>query len=151
MPQSLSYLLVHIVFSTKARAPLLTPAIRTELHAYLATVCRNAGCDCYRVGGTADHVHLALQLSRTITVAKLIETLKTSSTKWLKTQSPSLASFAWQNGYGAFSVGPKNLQPLVRYIEEQESHHAKKTFQEELRAFLKEYGIEYDDRYLWEE
>jgi putative transposase len=148
MPQSLSYLLVHVVFSTKDRAPLITPVIRDELHAYLATVARNAGCDCYRAGGTADHVHLALNLSRTITAAKLIETLKTSSTKWLKTQS--IANFAWQNGYGAFSVGPKNLQPLLHYIEDQEAHHKKRTFQEELRVFLNEYGIGYDERYLWD-
>jgi putative transposase len=149
MAQSLSYLLVHVVFSTKDREPLILPAFRDDLHAYLATVARNTGCDCYRVGGMADHVHLALKLSRTLSIAQLIETLKTSSTKWFKTQSPILANFAWQNGYGAFSVGPTNLQPLVQYIENQESHHTKRTFQEELRAFLNEYGIDDDEGYLW--
>jgi putative transposase len=150
MPQSLSYLLIHVVFSTKDRAPLIPSNLSDDLYAYLATVARNAGCECYRVGGMADHVHLALKLSRTITVAKLIETIKTSSTKWLKTQSPALTNFAWQNGYGAFSVGPTNLQPLVQYIDDQESHHKKRSFQEELRAFLNEYGIDYDERYLWD-
>ena len=98
MPQSLSFLLIHIVFSTKDRSPLLNPEIRPDLHAYLATVTRNAGCECYRVGGVADHVHLAIRLSRTTTVAHLVENLKTSSSKWLKTQSPALAHFSWQNG-----------------------------------------------------
>jgi REP element-mobilizing transposase RayT len=91
MPQSLSYLLV---FSTKDRAPILDASVRPALHAYLATVVRNAGCECYRVGGVADHVHLAVRISRTITIAQLIEELKTSSSKWLKTQAPDLAHFA---------------------------------------------------------
>jgi putative transposase len=104
MPQSLSYLLIHIIFSTKDRAPLLSPELRSDLFAYLATVARNANCECYRVGGVADHVHLAIRLSRTTTIAALVEELKTSSSKWLKTQSPALANFAWQNGYGAFSA-----------------------------------------------
>lgn len=113
MPQSLSYLLIHVVFSTKNRVPVLADAsVRLALHAYLATVARNADCECYRVGGIADHVHLAIRLSRTITTAKLVEELKTSSSKWLKTQSPDLAAFAWQRGYGAFSVGPADLDAL---------------------------------------
>src|ERR1700743_3371075 len=106
MPQSLSLLLVHIIFSTKDRVPLLKKQIRPDLFAYLATVVRNAGCECYRVGGFDDHVHLAVRLSSTLGVAKLIETLKSSSSKWMKRQSPDLAGFAWQNGYAAFSVGP---------------------------------------------
>jgi len=150
MPQSLSYLLTHVVFSTKDRAPLLDPAVRPALHAYLATVSRNANCECFRVGGVADHVHLAIRLSRTITMAQLIEELKTSSSKWLKTQSPALAAFAWQRGYGAFSVGPADLNALLHYIDTQEEHHQTRTFQDEYRTFLKKYGIEYDERYVWD-
>ena len=150
MPQSLSFLLIHIVFSTKDRAPLLTPEVRPDLHAYLATVTRNAGCECYRVGGVADHVHLAIRLSRTVTVAHLVEELKTSSSKWLKAQSPALAHFAWQNGYGVFSVGPSDLEALRKYIDTQEEHHRTHTFQEEYRAFLKRYGVEFDERYIWD-
>jgi putative transposase len=153
MPQSLSYLLIHVVFSTKDRAPALAVAVRPALHAYLATVARNAGCECYRVGGVADHVHMAIRLSRTATIAQLVENLKTSSSKWLKTQtpqSPALASFAWQQGYGAFSVGPSDLEALRAYIDTQEEHHRTRTFQEEYRAFLKRYGVEYDERYLWD-
>jgi putative transposase len=150
MPQSLSYLLIHIVFSTKDRAAVLDARLRPALHAYLATVARNLDCECFRVGGVADHVHLAVRLSRTITMAKLIEELKTSSSKWLKTQSPALTSFAWQRGYGAFSVGPSDLNALLHYIDTQEEHHRTRTFQDEYRAFLKKYGIEYDERYVWD-
>ena len=95
-------------------------------------------------------MHLAVRLSRTITVAQLIEELKTSSSKWLKTQSPALASFAWQRGYGAFSVGPSDLNALLHYIDIQEEHHKTRTFQDEYRAFLTKYGIEYDERYVWD-
>jgi REP element-mobilizing transposase RayT len=150
MPQSLSYLLTHIVFSTKDRAPVLDATVRPSLHAYLATVARNLDCESFRVGGVADHVHLAVRLSRTITMAQLIEELKTSSSKWLKTQSPALAAFAWQRGYGAFSVGPSDLNALLRYIDTQEEHHRTHTFQEEYRAFLTKYGIECDERYAWD-
>ncbi len=150
MPQSLSFLLIHVVFSTKNRALVLGRTIRPTLHAYLATVARNADCECYRVGGTDDHVHLAVRLSRTITVANLVEKLKTSSSKWIKTQSPELASFSWQRGYGAFSVGPANLDDLRRYIDNQEEHHRVRTFQEEYRSFLVKYGIEYEERYVWD-
>jgi putative transposase len=150
MPQSLSYLLTHIVFSTKDRAPVLDATVRPALHAYLATVARNVDCECFRVGGVADHIHLAVRLSRTITMAQLIEELKTSSSKWLKTQSPALAAFAWQRGYGAFSVGPSDLNALLHYIDTQEEHHKTSTFQEEYRAFLTKYAIEYDERYVWD-
>lgn len=105
MPQSLSLVIIHVTFSTKARYPFLDPDMRPKLHAYLATVTRNLGCEAYRVGGVADHVHLAIRLSRTVTIAALVEGLKTSSSKWAKTQSPALAAFAWQRGYGCFSVG----------------------------------------------
>ena len=150
MPQSLAYLLTHIVFSTKDRAPLLDATVRPALHAYLATVARNVDCECFRVGGVADHVHLAVRLSRTITMAQLVEKLKTSSSKWLKTQSPALASFSWQRGYGAFSVGRSDLDTLLRYIDNQEKHHHTRSFQNEYRAFLTKYTIEYDERYVWD-
>jgi REP element-mobilizing transposase RayT len=150
MPQSLAFLLVHVIFSTKDRASVLDASIRPPLYAYLATVARNAKCECYRVGGVADHVHLAIRLPRTGNVAELVEQLKSSSSKWLKPQSPALSKFAWQRGYGAFSVGPTDLDALTRYIDTQEAHHRKQTFQDEFRAFLKKYGIECDERYLWD-
>lgn len=126
------------------------PAIRPALHAYLATVARETGCECPRVGGVADHVHLAVRLSRTVTLAALVEELKTSSSKWLKTQAPEFGGFAWQRGYGAFSVGPADLEALVAYIDGQEEHHRTKTFQDEYRAFLTKYHVAYDERYVWD-
>jgi putative transposase len=129
---------------------MIGAAIRPALHAYLATVARNADCECYRVGGMADHVHLAVRFSRTITAANLVEKLKTTSSKWLKTQSPDLTEFSWQRGYGAFSVGPANLDDLRRYIDNQEEHHRVHTFQEEYRNFLTKYGIEFEEQYVWD-
>jgi REP element-mobilizing transposase RayT len=150
MPQSLSLILIHIIFSTKDRAQLIDSSIRPQLHAYLATVSRNAGCECFRVGGTADHVHLAISLNRTTTAADMVSTLKTSSTKWLKSQPPISRHFCWQRGYGVFSVSPNHLDVLCHYIANQEEHHHNATFQEEFRAFLKKYAIPFDEQYLWD-
>jgi REP element-mobilizing transposase RayT len=150
MPQSLSLVIVHVIFSTKDRVPLLDAEVRPKLHAYLATVARNAGCEAHRVGGVAEHVHLAIRLSRTITIAELVETLKTTSSKWLKGQSASLGAFAWQRGYGCFSVGPSDLDSLCEYIDRQEEHHRQRTFQEEFRMFLAKYRVEYNDAYVWD-
>ena len=150
MPQSLSFILVHLVFSTKDRTNSLNATIRPDLHAYLATVARNADCECYRAGGTSDHVHLAIRMARTISMADMVETLKTSSSKWLKTLSPSLKGFAWQRGYGAFSVEPENLDALCQYIDTQVEHHRTQTFQEEYRAFLARHKIAFDERYVWD-
>ena len=150
MSQSLSYLLIHVIFSTKDRAPIIGDSIRPKLHAYLATVARNAGCECYRVGGVADHVHLAVLLSRTLAVSELVKELKIPSSIWMKAQSPAHAGFAWQGGYGAFSVGSSDLEVLKRYIDMQEEHHKTLTFQQEYRIFLEKYGVEYDERYVWD-
>lgn len=148
MPQSLSLLVIHVIFSTKDRRPVLGTEILPELFAYLATVSRNAGCECYRVGGVADHVHLAIRLSRTKSVAEIVEDLKGASSRWLKTKG--FDDFAWQRGYAAFSVGPTDSDALVEYIASQEEHHRKRSFQDEFRAFLKRYGVEFDEQYVWD-
>jgi putative transposase len=150
MPQSLNLTLVHLVFSTKDRTPFLTPDVRPDLHAYLATVARHGDGECYRAGGVADHVHLAIRLSRTISIADLVSELKTSSSKWLKDRSPALSKFAWQRGYASFSIGPRDLDTVIAYIDNQEEHHRTKTFQDEYRNFLRQYGIEFDERYVWD-
>jgi len=120
------------------------------MHPYLATVARNTGCECYRVGGVEDHVHLAIRLSRTLTIADLVEQLKTSSSKWLKTQWPTLKDFSWQRGYGCFSIAPKDLDALIDYIDRQPKHHLNQTFQDEFRMFLDRYDVKYDEAYLWD-
>ena len=150
MPQSLALLLTHIIFSTKDRAPFLKPEIPGELHAYLATVARNLGCECFLVGGVEDHVHLAIGLSRTITAAKLVEQLKTASSHWLKTKAPLLNNFSWQSGYAIFSVSPQALPALKSYIAEQEAHHKRTSFQDELRGLLTKYGVAFNEKYLWD-
>jgi REP element-mobilizing transposase RayT len=151
MPQSLSYILIHIIFSTKDRTPYLADMeARQRLHAYLATIVRDDDCECFSVGGVGDHVHLAIRLSRTITVAKLVEHLKTSSSRWLKEQGLAAHAFAWQRGYAAFSVSPRDLAALRRYIDTQAEPHTKQSFQDELRAFLVKYGVDFDERYVWD-
>ncbi len=149
MPQSLAFVLVHVVFSTKNRQPFLNETVRPLLSAYMATVVRGAKCDCLRVGGVANHVHLAIRLHPTRSIAELVEEVKTSSSKWLKTQSPELDHFAWQKGYGAFSVSPSDHGALVRYIAQQEAHHRRRTFEDEMRAFFTKYHVPFDERYLW--
>lgn len=147
MPQSLSNVLVHLVFSTKGRSPLLTAEIRQDLFAYLAATLRNHGCPTLEVGGVADHVHLLFSLSRTLTIAQAAEKVKSGSSKMLKSKIPE---FAWQGGYGAFSVSAKDRASVMAYIRNQEGHHQSTSFQEEFRSLLIEFGVAYDERYLWD-
>jgi putative transposase len=124
--------------------------MRPRLHAYLAEVARGLGCEAYRVGGVADHVHLALTLPRTVTQSDLIKELKTSSNHWLGRQEVRYAGFAWQRGYGIFSVGKSQLDALIDYFDKQEKHHRVKTFQDEFRTLLERYAIRYDEAYVWD-
>lgn len=150
MPQSLARVLVHLIFSTKNREPVLTPEIRDELHPYLAATLRNYQCPPFQVGGLADHLHLFFALSRTSSIAQVVEHIKTSSSKWIKTKGPPFSDFHWQGGYGAFSVSQSNADKVIDYIKNQAVHHHKMTFQEELRGFLERYKVDYDERYLWD-
>ena len=150
MPQSLANILVHLVFSTKDRRPLIRADIQDELARYLACVCRACGWPAHGIGGTANHVHVVCSLSRTITVSDMLEEIKKRSSKWIKTKGGRCRRFAWQGGYAAFSIGQSQLPALKRYIAAQGDHHRRKTFQEELRALLKKYQVEYDGRYVWD-
>jgi REP element-mobilizing transposase RayT len=150
MPQSLSSILVHLVFSTKNRESFITPVIETELHPYLATIFRELKSPALALDGTADHIHALCALSRTITVADLIEEAKTSSSKWIKTKSREFRNFQWQRGYGAFSIGESQTNILKQYIRNQKRHHQRVTFQDEYRQFFKRYRIDYDERYVWD-
>ena len=151
MPQSLANVLVHIVFSTKNRYPFLAEKeIRTEMHAYLGGTCNHLDCPVLIVGGVADHVHILCALSRNLSLANLIGEIKRGSSKWVKTKGRLLTKFAWQNGYGVFSVSESQVGRVKAYIAGQEDHHRRKTFQEEFREVLEEYGIGYDERYVWD-
>jgi putative transposase len=150
MPQSLSSILVHLIFSTKNREPFLTPEIETELHPYMATIFRGLNSPSLAINGNFDHVHVLFSLGRVIAVADLVQEVKTETSKWIKTKGDEFSNFYWQRGYGAFSVGQSNVPALKRYIRNQKQHHRRMTFQEEYRKFLKSYGIDYDERYLWD-
>jgi putative transposase len=149
MPQSLSSLLVHLIFSTKDRYPFLAQNdLLLRTHAYLGGILRDSGCPSLAVGGMADHVHVFFRLSRTQQMAKVVETLKSQSSRWLKSQG--VGSFCWQRGYGCFSVGHSQAAALVQYIENQAEHHRRVDFQEELRQILRRYEIAFDERYVWD-
>ena len=150
MPQSLSRILIHLVFSTKNRERILSQMIQTELHPYLAGVLDNIQCPSLQVGGVEDHVHLFFGLSRTRTIAEIVETVKTSSSKWMKTKSTAFANFHWQSGYGAFSVSQSDAETVVAYIRGQAQHHQRMTFQEEYRRLLERYEVAFDENYVWD-
>jgi putative transposase len=147
MPQSLSNILLHIIFSTKNRVPLIPAEAALELYRYLASVSATHGCPAHKIGGTENHVHICCSLARTQTCAKLLEELKTDSSKWMKTR---VEGFAWQNGYGAFSISQDQLSAVKEHIERQREHHATVSFEEELRELLRRYCIPYDERYVWD-
>ena len=149
MPQSLSYVLVHLIFSTKGRRPFLTDVIRGEMCAYVASAV-GAENICVRVGGVSDHVHVALFIARTETMSKLVERLKVSSSKWIKTKGPEFAKFGWQRGYAVFSVGLSDRAALVRYIDDQATHHQRRDFQAEMRAMFVKYGVAFDQKFVWD-
>lgn len=150
MAQLLAHIIIHVVFSTKNREPTIAADVMSRLHAYLAGVCRNQDSEAFRVGGTADHVHIACSLPRTDSVSRLVQEIKASSSSWMKTIDGGHRRFAWQAGYGAFSVGQSQLPALVRYIDGQGEHHRVKTFQEEFTEFLQRYRVASDERYVWE-
>ncbi len=150
MPQSLSRILIHLVFSTKNHQRVLTPAIRTELHPYLAGILDNIDCPSLQVGGIEYHAHLFFGLSRTRSVAEIVETVKTSSSKWIKSKGDQFADFHWQSGYGAFSVSQSGADAVVTYISNQAQHHHTLSFQDEYRRLLERYQVAFDERYVWD-
>jgi REP element-mobilizing transposase RayT len=150
MPQSLARLHIHLVFSTKNREPLIADPVRDSLHRYMAVVLQNLGCAPVLINSVEDHAHLLFDLARTISISQAVEDVKKSSSKWIKTQGPEFAGFAWQAGYGAFAVSESNVETVRAYIANQREHHRTKTFQEEYRAFLERHNVAFDERYVWD-
>ena len=150
MPQSLSQVYIHITFSTKNRVPVIDDAIKPRLFEYLGGICNRLECQVLQVGGHDDHIHILCMLSKKITQIKLMEEVKKSSSKWIKTIDEKYRNFYWQNGYGIFSVNPSETNVVINYIRNQKEHHKKHSFQDEFRAFLKKYKVEYDERYVWD-
>ena len=150
MPQSLAKIYLHLVFSTKGRVPTLTDETRDPLHSYLATVIKNLGCHANLINSVEDHIHVLFELSRTVSVSTVVEDLKTSSSKWIKVQPGGSSDFAWQSGYGVFSVSQSNVEGVRAYIANQREHHRTRSLQDELRTLLQKHGVEYDERYVWD-
>ena len=150
MPQSLSAVYIHLVFSTKHRHPFLHDEnVRTDLHSFIGGTSKTLECPPLIVGGVEDHVHILARFGRTITQAEWVKELKRVSNLWLKEEG-GIADFEWQAGYADFSVSQSNLEEVKRYIENQKQHHRKRTFQDEVRALLSKHKIEWDERYVWD-
>jgi len=149
MSQSLSQILLHIVFSTKNREPFITHEIKSELHAYIGGCLKSHDSFPYIIGGVEDHVHIACSLPRTISVSEMIEKVKRASSHKAKEIAPVGELFGWQTGYGVFSLGQSQLAHVVKYISNQEDHHKKQSFQDEFIEFLEKYNVEYDSKYIW--
>ena len=148
MPQSLANILIHVIWSTKERRPLIADGVRAKLHGYMAGILKNIESPALIINSVSDHVHILCQLSKNLAACKLVEEVKKSSSKWMKEQG--VMEFAWQNGYGVFSVSQSNAEAVREYIEGQAEHHKKRDFMTEFREFCKRYNVVIDERYVWD-
>jgi putative transposase len=149
MGQSLSKLYVHIVFHIKSNRVKIRKQEQESLYAYMGSVIKSNDSIPILINGVEDHVHILCVMSKNIALAKLVEEIKRHSSRWIKTLDPYYKDFAWQGGYAGFSVSQSIHDRTKQYIANQEEHHKKKSFKEEITALLKEYGLEYDDKYFW--
>jgi putative transposase len=150
MPHTASNLLVHFVFSTKERAPLIFAEFLDDLHAYLGGIVREIGGKALIVNGTSDHVHILVRIPTTRSCAEIVRLLKANSSKWIHSKWPQQRTFSWQSGYGAFSVSESAVESVRAYVASQQEHHKKISFQDEFRAFLRKNNIVVDEKYLWD-
>ena len=148
MSRTFTNLLTHLVFSTKEREPLIVPELKSELYAYLGGLTGELKGKAYGINGTTDHVHMLIGLPPVISISEALRFIKSSSSGWVHEKWPRMP-FAWQLGYGAFSVSKSNKPEVLKYIRNQETHHRKSSFKEEFVEFLVRHDIEYDDRYIW--
>ncbi len=150
MPQSFASLYCHVIFSTKDRETLIVGELSTRIYEYIGGICRETGNVLLASGGMPDHVHLLISVGRQMSVADLVRTIKANTSGWIHKTFANQGGFAWQNGYGAFSVSLSNIEAVKQYIANQAEHHRTKSFQEEYVEFLRRHGLEFDERYLWE-
>ncbi|MCE5293299.1 MAG: transposase [Chlamydiales bacterium] len=150
MAQSLSNILLHIIFSTKNRIPFIDAKLEHELNSYITTIINSCGSYTHKIGGIEDHLHIFTTLPRTISVCELLEEIKKNSSKWAKTKGGSYKDFGWQNGYGVFSVSQSQFDPVIAYISNQKEHHKTQTFQDEYRLFLQRNNVPYNEKYVWD-
>ncbi|MHB9134373.1 MAG: IS200/IS605 family transposase [Armatimonadota bacterium] len=151
MSHTYSNLLIHLIFATKNRRPLINDSFKNRLYGYMTGIINNEFGTLIRINGMPDHTHVVMAQKPTVAIADLVRVLKSRSSGWVHDTFPYEQYFAWQPGYGAFSVDESRLEELIKYVENQEAHHHTVTFQEEYLRFLQEYHVEYDERYLWEE
>ena len=150
MAQSLARLHFHVVFSTRERQPFLHERVRATLHAYIAKVLQNLGCRPVLINSVEDHVHILVDLARTVSVSQVLEDIKKSSSKWIKSQGVEFAGFAWQGGYGAFAVSESQIDAVHAYFANQRQHHGNVAFQDEYRILLRDESVDYNEQYLWD-
>jgi putative transposase len=150
MPSTYTNLLYHIVFSTKQRASLITKEYQEELYRYIGGIIRAEGGVQLEIGGTNDHVHVLAKFKPAIAVSEMLAKVKANSSKWANDHKAKMRSFAWQEGFAAFTVSESKVPSVREYIKNQEEHHRKQTYQEEFVALLQRHGIECDPRYLWD-
>lgn len=148
MAQSLIKVYLHIVFHIKTSSPMIDDEHLADVHSYIGKLVNTTGCQVLRVGGTGNHVHVLFSFSKTETIAHVVEEIKRNSSRWIKTLSPKYKDFAWQGGYGAFSVSQSQVETLVRYINNQPEHHKKQNSQDEYLEFLRLYNIPYDEKHV---
>ena len=148
MSQSLNKIYIHIIFSTKNREDLLPEKNLNEIHSYIGGIINQNLCKSIIIGGTANHIHILCELTSTVSTAILLQEIKRSSSKWIKGKYSQYSNFAWQSGYAAFSVSQSKVETVTRYILGQKEHHKKMTFQDELKMFLKEYQVEYNEEFI---
>ncbi len=141
--------LMHCVWSTKDRRKLISADLQQRLWPFIGGIARQNDMKALAVGGVEDHIHILLSLPATLPVSKAVQLIKGGSSKWVSETFPSFGDFAWQEGYGAFSISVSHVEDTIVYIKKQAEHHRKKTFKEEYLTFLKKHGIEYDERYVW--
>ena len=149
MPHSYVSTLIHCVFSTKERRKIIVPDLQARLYPFIGGIARENNMKALAVGGIEDHVHLLLSLPSMMPVAKAIQLVKGGSSKWIHETFATHKDFAWQEGYGAFSVSISHVKDTVAYIKAQEEHHHRRSFEDEFRSFLVKHGIESDERYVW--
>jgi len=149
MAQTHVCIYLHVVFSTKNRFPFISPAVEEELFAYIGGIVNNHGSRLIAAGGTGNHVHLLISMSKNVLIPEFVAELKRDSSKWIKTKGIKFSKFAWQDGYSVFSVGHTQVADVVRYIAGQKEHHQKTLFEDEMRSFYRRYQIDYDERFVW--
>ena len=150
MAQSLVKNYVHIIFSTKHRNDFIDNAVEKELYSYISTICKDNDSPAIKIGGTENHIHILLTLSRKYAMMHVIQEIKAHSSRWIKTKGKKYENFFWQDGYGAFSVSQKNVFATINYIKNQKKHHQNEDFKDEFLTILKKYETKYDEKYLWD-